>query len=182
MGEEQKIKTITQYAMEYGTYMGLFFIVKFFIMTYALRYSSANMLSTVMIIGIPVLAFYMIKWFRDKSGNVTFARIWLFGIYMFFFASLLSGVMEYVYYRYMNPDYIQMQQQAIADMLGQLSQQNNVPMFATIQKALSKSEIPAPIDMVFQGIWGTVFLGSMFSLLLAIFMRRKHKIDNVQNQ
>lgn len=167
--------------MEYGAYMGLLFIAKFFVSTYALRSSSANMVSTLMAIAIPILAFYMIRWFRDKSGHNTFARIWLFGIYMFFFAALLSGAAEYVYYRYINPDYIQIQQQAIADMLGELSQKNSMPFLTTVQKALGESSTPSPIDMVFQGIWASAFLGSVYSLLLAAFMRSKGK-RNVQNQ
>lgn len=172
MAEEFKLKSVTQYAMEYGTYLGLFFIIKFIINVLFLKLPFLSILMVLMLIAIPVISYYFIRRFCDNLPVRSVARIWLFGIYMFFFASLLCGAVEYVYYRYINPDFLYQQQQMLEEMLNTMYVQKGGAIFDNMRETLSENGVQTPIDAVFGGIWSTVFFGSLYSLILALFMRK----------
>lgn len=172
MAEEFRVKSIMQLAMEYGTYLGLFFIVKFMINIFVLQVPFLSIIMVLMLIAIPVITYYQIRRFCDIVAQRSVARIWLFGIYLFFFASLLSGAAEYVYYRYINPDFLFQQQQQMESLLNGMYQQKGGEIFANMQATLAESGVQTPIEAVFSGIWGTVFFGSLYSLILALFMRK----------
>lgn len=172
MAEEFRLKNITQYAMEYGTYLGLFFIAKFIVGILSLRLPFLGIFMVLMLIAIPVVAYYQTRRFCDAVQQRTVARIWLFGIYLFFFAALLCGAAEYVYYRYINPDFLYQQQHMLEDMLNVMYEQKGGALFDEMRSTLAASGVQSPIEAVFSGIWGTVFFGSIYSLVLAVFMRR----------
>lgn len=175
MTEEFRLKNITQYAMEYGTYLGLFFIIKFTVNIFILRLPFLSIIMVLMLIAVPVISYYLIRRFCDIMPNRTVARIWLFGIYMFFFASLLSGAAEYVYYSYINPDFLYQQQHLLEGMLNTMYEQKGGEIFDSMRTTLAESGVQSPIEAVFSGIWGTVFFGSLYSLLLALFMRKTRR-------
>ena len=172
MAEEFRLKSITQYAMEYGTYLGLFFIVKFIVNVFLLRFPALSIVMVLMLIAVPVISYYFVRRFCDVLPVRSIARIWLFGIYLFFFAALLSGAAEYVYYRYINPDFLYQQQHLLEGMLSAMNEQKGGEIFDNMRTTLQEGGVQSPIEAVFSGIWGTVFFGSLYSLLLALFMRK----------
>ncbi|MEI3342761.1 MAG: DUF4199 domain-containing protein [Coprobacter fastidiosus] len=112
-----------RYAMEYGVYFGIYLIVKFALTTFSLNNFVANFVSEVLLIAIPFILYYIMRHYKKQDGgNVRFGQLWMFGIFLFFFASLLSGVAEYVYYRYINPTYIEMQMAAVLDLIEKMTQ------------------------------------------------------------
>ena len=57
-------KGIVQFAMEAGAYMGLYFVVKFIFAVLSLNYPFCNVVSTIMLLFVPLVVFFMMRrWF-----------------------------------------------------------------------------------------------------------------------
>lgn len=103
-------KGIVQFAMEAGAYMGLYFVVKFIFAVLSLNYPFCNVVSTIMLLFVPLVVFFMMRKFSNQNeGGSYFSQLWMMGILLFFFASLISGLAQYIYYVYINPEYIKSQ-------------------------------------------------------------------------
>ncbi|WP_455498846.1 DUF4199 domain-containing protein [Coprobacter sp.] len=173
-------KSIARYAMEYGVYFGLYLIVKFVLTTFSINNFVANFASEVLLIAIPFFLYFIMRHYKKQDGgNVRFSQLWMFGIFLFFFASLLSGVVEYVYYRYINPTYIETQMAAVLDLIEKMTQTQNSETLKMMREGLAKGGAPSPIEMVFQTIWANVFFGSLLSIIVALIVARKKKIKTL---
>ena len=175
-------KTIVRYAMEYGIYFGLFLIVKFLITTQSTKFIALNVLAEILFVSIPFVLYYLMKMYRNKEkGRVGFVHLWTFGIFLFFFASLLSGLVQYVFYQYIDPLYLEKQIASLLDMLAMLSNQQGSEFLQMMREGLEKGGAPTAIEMVYQTILSNVFFGSLLSMLLAWIMRyRKLKINTLR--
>lgn len=180
MLQEAPRKSIARYAMEYGVYFGLYLIVKFVLTTFSLQSIMANFASEVLLIAIPFFLYFIMRHYKkQEGGNARFSQLWMFGIFLFFFASLLSGVVEYVYYRYINPAYIEAQMAAVLDLVEKMMQAQNSETLQMMRDGLAKGGAPSPIEMVFQTIWANVFFGSLLSIIVALIISRKKKIKTL---
>ena len=60
-------KGILNFSMEYGSYLGLYFIVKFLLATLSLRFAICDVLSALMLVGIPFVLYYLMIRFRRQN-------------------------------------------------------------------------------------------------------------------
>ena len=80
-------KGIVQFAMEAGAYMGLYFVVKFIFAVLSLNYPFCNVVSTIMLLFVPLVVFFMMRRFSNQNeGGSYFSQLWMMGILLFFFA------------------------------------------------------------------------------------------------
>ena len=170
--EQNKTKGIYTYAMEYAIYFGLLLIIKMILSSFVKESQFVSALMVLFLLVIPVAGFLLTKRFRDVSGYTSFSQIFLFGVFMYFFASLLSGIFDYVFYQYLNPQFFQEQ---ISDVNTLLNEMVNSGMITDSEFAAQlEAESPAtPIEVVYQGMWGMMMMGVVYSLFLALFLRKK---------
>ena len=133
-------KGIVQFAMEAGAYMGLYFVVKFIFAVLSLNYPFCNVVSTI---------------------------LWMMGILLFFFASLISGLAQYIYYVYINPEYIKSQLSAAVTLLESLNMTSDPSLLEAVKTGLEQGNIPSPMAVVIQQMWVNVFFGSLLSAVMA---------------
>lgn len=60
-------KGIVQFAMEAGAYMGLYFVVKFIFAVLSLNYPFCNVVSTIMLLFVPLVVFFMMRRFSNQN-------------------------------------------------------------------------------------------------------------------
>lgn len=180
MLQETPKKSIARYAMEYGVYFGLYLILKFVFTTFGIRNFMASFVSEFLFLGMPFVLYFIMKHYKkQEGGDVRFSQLWMFGIFLFFFASLLSGIAEYIYYRYINPSYIEAQMTAVLDLIESMTQLKNSETLKIMREGLAKGGAPSPIEMVFQTIWANVFFGSLLSVIVSSIVSRKKKIKTI---
>ena len=177
MQDDSNGKPIVTYAMEYGIYLGIFLTVKFAVTTQSARWAALNVLSPFLLAALPCLVYGLRRRFRNRmQGQAGFSHLWLFGILLFFFGSLLSGVAEYVFYRFIDPLYLQQLIASVLDTLGTLSRMQDSPFLEMMRQGLEKGGAPSAIEMVYQTILSNLFFGSLLSMLLAwVVKSRKRK-------
>lgn len=161
-------KGIVQFAMEAGAYMGLYFVVKFIFAVLSLNYPFCNVVSTIMLLFVPLVVFFMMRRFSNQNeGGSYFSQLWMMGILLFFFVSLISGLAQYIYYVYINPEYIKSQLSAAVTLLESLNMTSDPSLLEAVKTGLEQGNIPSPMAVVIQQMWVNVFFGSLLSAVMA---------------
>lgn len=155
------------HAMRWGLLIGACFAVNFLLSVSGIVW--LNVLTYLIEILILVLAWRFAKNYRDQEcgGVITFGRAWTYIFLLFFFASLIGGIVKFVYLQWINPEYL-------ANILSQ----------SMIMLEQAKIEIPqdsinlieqllTPIYYTFQNIMADMFLGAILGLIYAPFLKRK---------
>lgn len=169
--EQEKAKGIYLYSMEYALYFGLILIIKMVLSSFARELSFVAILVSLFVVIVPFAGYVLTKRFRDVSGYVKFSQIFLFGIFMYFFASLLSGIFDYVYYQYINPEFFQEQITEVNAMVQELLTASGSDKE---MKAALEQELPStPIEMVYNSIFGMLLMGAVYALVVALFLSKK---------
>ena len=171
--EQNQVKGLNQYAMEYGLYFGLILITKFVLTSFSQTYSILNMLSLLLTFAVPIVVYFLVKSYRDKTGVVIFGKLWFFGIALYFYSALLSGIFEYIYYQYINPEYLYVMQESLSTLAKELLSANNTQSVEDLDLLIGNNGIMSPIQIVYNGILGMLMLGSIYSMILALLLYRK---------
>ena len=76
--------------MIFGTYMGLFWILKFILVPLGLTSPFLLLLFICLTICVPFMGYYYTKLYRNRvcDGSITFFHAWLFNVFMYVCASL----------------------------------------------------------------------------------------------
>jgi len=144
-------KGIVQFAMEAGAYMGLYFVVKFIFAVLSLNYPFCNIVSTIMLLFVPLVVFFMMRKFSNQNeGGSYFSQLWMMGILLFFFASLISGLAQYIYYVYINPEYIKSQLSAAVTLLESLNMTSDPSLLEAVKTGLEQGNFLFGLSQVKQ--------------------------------
>lgn len=158
-----------------GTRLGLWIVATFFAGAYSVTYPILGTLSLLMALAVPIIVYRrMASDWRQVPSMRFFSAIWMHGIAMFFFASLLLAVAVYVFLRWMEPAYLVNNVTAAIKIYAQLGQ-DNMPQAAQmaqmLQQMLDHNMLPSPASLAFTTIWTVTFTGSMLSIVLAWMVR-----------
>lgn len=174
---EKKNKNSIQYfAMMFGTYMGIFWILKFPLFPLGLTNSFLLLLFFFLTISVPFLGYHYGKVYRDRvcGGSIRFVHAWLFLFLVYLFAAILTSVGHYIYFRYIDNGYIiNFYSKAIEGM-------KNNPMFPKEYYSQAKDLISiysglTPIKIALQFISQNVFYGNILALITALFVMKRPK-------
>lgn len=161
--------------------LGAYLSVLFFTTAFALESPLLGILSTCMIIAIPVMIFMMLRrtWIRDR-GMSLFSSLWMQGIMAFACGGIISGLVAYIYIRWIEPDWLSTQ---VKNMIGLYQSVENGQQVADIlQTILNQGLLPTPIQMVIQMLWFEIFTGSVISLLATLIVRAIKPRQNPDNR
>jgi len=157
-------------AMYYGLFFGLFLVVKFIAEVLVSGFALSGLLALV----VPILAYKFAVDFRKKvvdSEEVGFGTYLRFLIYLFFFSSMFLAIAQYVYYEYINPDYVSQQVELLLKTLSEIKE--SAPMVEELKKQLGEVGLPSASTIAVQTIWIYIFLGLILGLPIAALVNRK---------
>ena len=79
---------VMHFAMEYGLFLGIYFIFKFIISVASPGMLLLSSLSWAMTVGIPFVIFWMLKKYRDNynDGFIEYSKAWSLAFFLLFFA------------------------------------------------------------------------------------------------
>ena len=160
-------------AMWHGLILAAYLVVRFFFMVNSDSNTILNLLFIALTIGIPFVAYFLGKDFKKKSEEeLTYRNFYSHGFFMFFFASLILAAVEYVYYGFINPDFITDQYNTLVQNIDILKQ--TMPDVSQIEEIVNNSPIPTASQMAMQNIWMYSFAGIIISLINAYILNKKH--------
>lgn len=183
MEKNEEQKGIMQFAMEWGVYMGLYFVVKFIFEVWSVDSFFCNAVSLLMLLCIPVVVYSAMRRYDRQNGlKCYFAQLWMLGILLFFFTSLISSLAQYIYYVYINPEYIGAQFKSAVELMEALNLMASDPSLLDAMKtALEKGNVPTPMSVVVERMWVNLFFGSLLSAAVAWLVKLRAK-SNITKQ
>ncbi len=174
-------KTTRDFAIEYGTALGVIWIATF--LTFIGGFTGGNFLMMMFSMGFmgvtALLPFYLAWRYKQHlrpGDRVSFGMAWLFAILMFFYASVLAGVGEFIYFQYMD------QGKAFDFFMRVLSSPETEAQYKTIgasdflaQSRLELQQLASltPLDIALNMFANNIFFSLLYSLPVAAVAHRK---------
>lgn len=165
-----------QYAMIFGTYMGVFWILKFTLLPLGMTSPFLLLLFICLTLCVPFMGYYYTKIYRDKvcGGTIGFLHAWVFDIFMYVCAALLTAVAHYVYFRFIDQGFM-------LDTLRQQSMQmtGNILMSPEQMKTYIDTMVTlTPTDITLSMVSSNIYYCALLSIPTALIaMRKKKKSD-----
>ena len=174
---EDKPKTLQEHAMRFGTMMGIFWIIKFSFLPMGFKIPLLQLLFIFMTLFVPILGYIYIRKYRERycGGELSFLRGWVFSLYMYFFASLLTAAAHYIYFQfidngYLAGTYMEQLESLKSTLTGDLEASVD-QLIQNLDTIASMSALQLTMQLIFQNI----FYGAILSLPTALLAMRRKK-------
>lgn len=101
-------KGYMQYAMLFGTYLGGYWILKFILFPLGLTIPFLSFLFVGLTLCVPFMGYYYVRMYRNTvcGGGISFLHAWIFTVFMYMFAALLTAVAHYIYFRFIDHGFV----------------------------------------------------------------------------
>lgn len=169
--------SMQQYAMIFGTYMGLFWILKFILVPLGLTSPFLLLLFICLTICVPFMGYYYTKLYRNRvcDGSITFFHAWLFNVFMYVCASLLTSPAHYVYFAFIDQGYIL---NTCREMLATLNREELPGMEEYLQQMKENLDMVSsltPTDIVLKMLGSNIYYCTLLSIPTALIAMRRKK-------
>lgn len=166
------IKSIYRRAADNGLLFGVFLSVLFLLFVFSTSVPLLSFLALVMLVAMPGVIFYFLRrCYIEENGFTTFSSLWMLGILIFIFGSLICGAVTYVYLQYIAPTFIYDQAKVALDMYRSIDEMKGLEFITVMEQAVNQRLLPTAIQFVIQMIWMTTFFGSLLSMAVSLIVR-----------
>lgn len=128
----------------------------------------------ILMLSTPFFIIWRLKEFRNKvlDGTISFRRALAYSCYVFFYASVLFALVQYIYFAYLDKgSFMQLLTQSINTLK---------PFYETqgvsandLDIALKTMKMMKPIDLVFTFMMQNLMIGAMVSPVIALIVKKK---------
>ena len=174
---------LQKYAMHFGTYMGIYWTLKFILVPLGFTIPFLMSLYSGLTLAVPFMGYYYVKIYRDKvcGGTITFAHSCFFTLFMYMFASLLVAVAHYLYFQFIDHGLIlEEYSKAINQFLVQTPGMETEKL--ALKNILESLYNLTPIDITMQLLSFDVFSGSLLAIPTALFVMKQNKNQSMQDK
>ncbi|MFA6581314.1 MAG: DUF4199 domain-containing protein [Paludibacter sp.] len=163
-------RSFVKSAMNSGLIMGVIFSVNFLLSVS--RITALMLITYVIAIFIVITMYRMAVRFRDTEceGSITYGRAFLYILSTFFYAALISTVVKYIYFQFINPSYLETMFQESMKLMEKLK----LPM--TSVSADQMESMLKPVNYSFIYIWMNIIFGGLVGLMMAGFIKKEKSI------
>lgn len=174
---------LQRYAMLFGTYLGGFWILKFILFPLGLTEPFLLLLFMVLTLCVPFMAFYYVRMYRNLvcGGSIGFLHAWIFTVFMYMFAALLTAMAHYIYFRFIDQGFVLNAYETILNNV-----EGNVPMMPGMdvyiqqfKEVLSVMRTLSPIETTMQLMSQNVFYGSLLAIPTALFVMKRPPAEKI---
>lgn len=164
--------------MHYGTCMGVFWMVKFVFFPLGLANPLLLFVFFALTVAVPFMGFRFAKSVRDKVyyGVMSFMRAWVFLIFMYMFAALLTAVVHYVYFRFIDNGYIMDTYAAIIDTSSDADMPGLKNYLEQMKQTIEIIQSMTAIQITMQLFTQNILYCSFIALITAPFVVKKKQI------
>lgn len=171
-----KGKTIYRRGADDGLWFGIYLSLLFLASVNSIYSGFACLAALAMMIAVPFIIFYFLRRsYRADNCMSPFSGLWLHGICIFFFGSLLAALTAYIYLRFFNPAYITNVVDLAIELYGSVDTPEAHEMSSVLQKAKDSHMLPTAQGTAVQLIWMGVFTGSLLSMVLSAIVRATNR-------
>lgn len=173
-----------RYAMLFGTYMGVFWILKFILIPLGVTIPFLMLLFFCLTLCVPFLAYYYTKMYRDQicGGQIGFLHAWIFNVFMFICASLLTAAGHYIYFGFIDGGYLLNSYRAVIENFptGQLPDAESY--IQLLKTNLETLEGFTPIDITVELLVNNIYNCSLLAIIIAFIAKRRNRQGVIANK
>ncbi|WP_294614959.1 DUF4199 domain-containing protein [uncultured Bacteroides sp.] len=172
---------LQRYAMLFGTYLGGFWILKFILFPLGLTVPFLLFLFGGLTLCVPFMAYYYVRMYRNHvcGGVISFLHAWIFTVFMYMFAALLTAVAHYIYFRFIDQGFVLDTYEGLLNNF----EANILPGMEVyidqLKDALSVMRSLSPIEITMQLMSQNVFYGSLLAIPTALFAMKRPPVDHI---
>ncbi|MBQ8674554.1 MAG: DUF4199 domain-containing protein [Bacteroides sp.] len=167
-----------RYAMQFGTYMGIFWIVKFILFPLGMTHSFLSFLFLGLTVAVPFMGYRFARMYRDHfcEGAISFFQAYMFTLFMYMFAALLTAVAHYVYFRFIDQGFIINTLDSQIDQVAQMELPQLEGYVKLYRDALDSVRNLTAVNITMQLFSSNVFCGALLGLPTALLVMKSKKV------
>ncbi len=155
-----------------GLIFGLIMIVLFFTSIYTIKIPVMSFITLVIMLSVPFVIYkFLRRHYVQTQGNATFSELWLHGILIFVCGSLISGLVAFIFLRWIEPTFIIDQINTIIEIYRSLDMDDAEELAEALQLMIDNNLVPTAIQSVIQTCMLSVFTGSILSIIVALIAK-----------
>lgn len=169
--------TLQEHAMRFGTVMGIYWIFKFIFLPMGFKIPFLHLLFVLLTLLVPVLGYIYARKYRMKYCNneISFLRAFSFTLLMYMFASLLTAVAHYVYFRFFDQGFIIETYRTQLESIQSAGIQGLSDSIEPLMQTIDTIAALTPIQLTAQLISQNIFYGTILALFTALLVMRQKK-------
>lgn len=168
----KKVKNIYARGADDGLWMGLYLTLTFGVTALSLSVGLLNIVALALMAGVPFVAFFFLRrTHRAAYGMTLFSALWMQGIVMFACASLIFGLLSYVYLRWIDPEFFVRVLTLGVEYYSMIEADGAEAVADELRMILEGGALPAASTIVMVWMWLTMFGGAMLSLVLSAIVK-----------
>lgn len=169
--------------MLFGTYLGAFWILKFILFPLGLTVPFFLLLFGVLTMCVPFMGYYYVRLYRNQvcGGSIGFLHAWIFTVFMYMFAALLTALAHYIYFRFIDQGFVLNAYEGILNSVeGNTAMVPGMEIYIEqFKEVLSVLRTLSPIEITMQLMSQNVFYGSLLAIPTALFAMKRPPIDKI---
>lgn len=171
----QENNNMQRQAMNFGTYMGIFWILKFGLFPLGMTTPFLSFVFILLTISVPVLGFHYARVYRNNycGGSIGFGQAFVFTWMMYLFASLLTALAHYVYFAYIDGGFILNHCEAQIVSIEQSGLPDIEEMVKLLKESLANLKSLNAIEITLQLLSQNAFMAILIAIPTALFVTKK---------
>ena len=160
-------KTKIQHAISCALVLGAVLVIKF-LLAVAANNGFFSFIVIFLTVLVPYLVYVFQKKYRDSEpgGAITYSGALSYGVVLYFAASVILGTVQYIYYQYINANFLAESFRLSIEQLQMLGMPENF-----IDEAI-KMGVPTPAASALQGVLLNTFFGLLIALITSTFVKK----------
>lgn len=176
-------ESIYKAAMKPGAWFGLYLSVSSCLQLLSVRVPLVENISFLMLlIGYVVFTLLHRKLWLSRPEFNKFSTLWLGGIMIVIYATLITGLATALWVTFIEPDYVQKFYSAIMESIAAQPEQFDQLAIANIRNSMEQGRQLKPMDFVISMMWLSACAGVVLSLVSSLSLysikRRSKEIAN----
>lgn len=169
--------TLQEHAMRFGTLMGIYWIIKFIFLPMGFKIPFLHLLFLLLTLFVPVLGYIYARKYRIKycDNEINFARAFSFTLLMYMFASLLTAVAHYTYFRFFDHGFMIDTYRTQLESIQSAGIPGLSDSFGQLLQTVDAIAALTPIQLTFQLISQNLFYGTILALFTALLVMKRKK-------
>ena len=168
----RKIKNIYARGADDGLWMGLYLTLVFGVTGISLYVGVLNLVALVLMAGVPFMAFYFLRRTHKATYGMTLlSALWMQGIVMFACASLIFGLLSFIYLRWIDPDFFVRVLTLGIEYYSRIEAEGADAVADELRMILDGGALPNASTIVMVWMWLTMFGGAVLSLVLSAIVK-----------
>ena len=173
------VESFNRRAANDGLFLGIYLSVIFLVSIFSAKMLVLAHIGLLMLLALPFVGIWaIVRFHRNCQGIAPLSVLWMYGILLFLYASLICAIVVYVYMQYIDTDLITNQINETIEAAEKAPTAFSTDFIAQLKQLRDSHMLPSPIQIAMAMLWATSFFGSVLSLLtaiaLSIFKKRKH--------